>query len=159
MTPASLMWPAASITFPNMSRDTSNSLPLRYTSMPSLRSVVVFLCRNRRHSRRCQIRWRPRKRCGYTQERRFCQYLRLRICSLYLQLIHHTALSSCVVLDSTGSHQNSGNNFGIVDYTPEAYLLGDLSMFFAKFLKDQVQKTPILDSINGGVCPGLSARL
>lgn len=39
----------------------------------------------------------------------------------------------------------------IVEYTPEAYLQGDLNLFFANFSKNQVQKTPTFDSIDGGV--------
>lgn len=46
---------------------------------------------------------------------------------------------------------NSKNSFGIVEYTPEAYLQGDLDLFFANFSKNQVQKTPTFDSIDGGV--------
>ena len=43
------------------------------------------------------------------------------------------------------------NPYGIVEYTPQAYLQGDLDLFFANFSKNQVQRTPIFDSIDGGV--------
>lgn len=46
---------------------------------------------------------------------------------------------------------NPKNSFGIVEYTPQAYLQSDLNLFFANFSKNQVQKTPIFDSIDGGV--------
>ena len=42
------------------------------------------------------------------------------------------------------------NSYGIVEYTPQSYLQGDLDLFFANFSKSQVQRTPILDSIDGG---------
>ncbi|MCJ1474289.1 hypothetical protein MMC13_002947 [Lambiella insularis] len=46
---------------------------------------------------------------------------------------------------------NPKNSYGIVEYTPQAFLQSDLNMFFANFSKFQVQKTPIFDSIDGGV--------
>ena len=46
---------------------------------------------------------------------------------------------------------NPKNSYGIVEYTPQAYLQGDLDLFFANFSKNQVQRTPIFDSIDGGV--------
>lgn len=42
------------------------------------------------------------------------------------------------------------NPFGIVEFTPQAYLQSDLNMFFANFSKNQRQKTPIEDDIDGG---------
>ncbi|KAI4105412.1 MAG: hypothetical protein LQ339_003476 [Xanthoria mediterranea] len=50
-----------------------------------------------------------------------------------------------------GLTANPKNSYGIVEYTPQAYLQGDLDMFFANFSKNQVQRTPTLNSINGGV--------
>ena len=50
-----------------------------------------------------------------------------------------------------GISANSKNSYGIVEYTPQAYLQGDLDLFFANFSRKQVQRTPILDSIDGGV--------
>ncbi|MCJ1408986.1 hypothetical protein MMC19_003063 [Ptychographa xylographoides] len=46
---------------------------------------------------------------------------------------------------------NSKNSYGIVEYTPQAFLQGDLNLFFSNFSKNQVQTTPIFDSIDGGV--------
>ena len=43
------------------------------------------------------------------------------------------------------------NAYGIVEYSPQAYLQPDLDMFFANFSKKQVQTTPTLVSIDGGV--------
>ena len=39
----------------------------------------------------------------------------------------------------------------IVEYTPQAYLQGDLDLFFANFSTKQVQKTPTTDLIDGAV--------
>ena len=50
-----------------------------------------------------------------------------------------------------GFSANSKNSYGIVEYTPQAYVQSDLDMFFANFSTRQVQRTPILDSIDGGV--------
>ena len=50
-----------------------------------------------------------------------------------------------------GFSANPKNSYGIVEYTPQAYLQSDLDMFFANFSKNQVQRTPIFDSIDGGV--------
>ena len=50
-----------------------------------------------------------------------------------------------------GFSSNPKNSYGIVEYTPQAYLQSDLDMFFANFSQKQVQRTPILDSIDGGV--------
>ncbi|KAK5710847.1 hypothetical protein LTR15_012824 [Elasticomyces elasticus] len=46
---------------------------------------------------------------------------------------------------------NSKNSFGIVEYTPQAYVPGDLDLFFKNFSKNAVGARPILDSIDGGV--------
>ena len=43
------------------------------------------------------------------------------------------------------------NPFGIVEYTPQAFLQTDLNLFFANFSKNQVQRTPIEDLIDGAV--------
>ncbi|KAL8935586.1 MAG: hypothetical protein Q9216_005353 [Gyalolechia sp. 2 TL-2023] len=50
-----------------------------------------------------------------------------------------------------GFTANPQNSYGIVEYTPQAYLQGDLDLFFANFSKNQVQRTPILASIDGGI--------
>ncbi len=39
----------------------------------------------------------------------------------------------------------------IVEYTPQAYLQGDLDLFFSNFSKRQVQRTPTTDLIDGAV--------
>jgi len=44
-----------------------------------------------------------------------------------------------------------GNSYGIVEYTPQAYVPSDLDLFFANFSTRQVGNRPILDSIDGGV--------
>jgi len=49
------------------------------------------------------------------------------------------------------NHANPANSYGIVEYTPQAYLPGDLDLFFANFSKAQVGDRPIFDSIDGGV--------
>ncbi|KAF4552344.1 Pro-kumamolisin activation domain-containing protein 3 [Elsinoe fawcettii] len=46
---------------------------------------------------------------------------------------------------------NPKNSYGIVEYTPQAYLPGDLDLFFANFSPAQVGDRPIFDSIDGGV--------
>ena len=46
---------------------------------------------------------------------------------------------------------NLKNSYGIVEYTPQAYLQTDLDLFFANYSKNQVYRTPIFDSIDGGV--------
>lgn len=45
---------------------------------------------------------------------------------------------------------NSKNSYGIVEYTPQAYVPSDLDLFFANFSSKQVGERPILDSIDGG---------
>lgn len=42
------------------------------------------------------------------------------------------------------------NPLGIVEYTPQAYVQSDLDLFFANYSQQQQQRTPILDSIDGG---------
>ncbi|KAL9623206.1 MAG: hypothetical protein Q9160_002521 [Pyrenula sp. 1 TL-2023] len=44
-----------------------------------------------------------------------------------------------------------GNSYGIVEYTPQAYLPGDLDLFFRNFSPPLVGQRPIFDSIDGGV--------
>jgi tripeptidyl-peptidase-1 len=46
---------------------------------------------------------------------------------------------------------NPKNSYGIVEYTPQAYVPGDLDLFFRNFSKPQVGDRPILDSIDGGM--------
>jgi tripeptidyl-peptidase-1 len=43
------------------------------------------------------------------------------------------------------------DSYGIVEYTPQAYLPADLDKFFTNFSKAQVGARPILNSIDGGV--------
>ncbi|KAF7800223.1 hypothetical protein EIP86_011470 [Pleurotus ostreatoroseus] len=43
------------------------------------------------------------------------------------------------------------NTIGIVEYTPVAFLPGDLDMFFKNFSSDQVGQRPLFNSIDGGV--------
>ncbi len=50
-----------------------------------------------------------------------------------------------------GTTANPANSFGIVEYTPQIYLQDDLNLFFKNYSKTQSQKSPILNSINGGV--------
>jgi len=45
----------------------------------------------------------------------------------------------------------SKNSYGIVEYTPQAYLAKDMDLFMQKFDPSQVGKRPILNSIDGGV--------
>ncbi|OCK79883.1 hypothetical protein K432DRAFT_435096 [Lepidopterella palustris CBS 459.81] len=44
-----------------------------------------------------------------------------------------------------------GNSYGIVEYTPQAYVPSDLDEFMTKFRPGAVGVRPILDSIDGGV--------
>ena len=46
---------------------------------------------------------------------------------------------------------NPANSFGIVEYTPQIYIQEDLDLFFSNYSKNQKQRSPILNSINGGV--------
>ncbi|EMC93369.1 hypothetical protein BAUCODRAFT_113640 [Baudoinia panamericana UAMH 10762] len=46
---------------------------------------------------------------------------------------------------------NPQNSYGIVEYTPQAYVPSDLDMFFRNFSSRSVGTRPILDSIDGGV--------
>lgn len=50
-----------------------------------------------------------------------------------------------------GFSANPKNSYGIVEYTPQAYLQSDLNLFFANFSKPLVGHSPIFDSIDGGV--------
>ncbi|WPG97989.1 Hypothetical protein R9X50_00077200 [Acrodontium crateriforme] len=50
-----------------------------------------------------------------------------------------------------GISANPRNSFGIVEYTPQAYVPSDLDMFFKNFSKSQIGERPILNSIDGGV--------
>ncbi|OSX61657.1 hypothetical protein POSPLADRAFT_1040138 [Postia placenta MAD-698-R-SB12] len=42
------------------------------------------------------------------------------------------------------------NSIAIVEYTPQAYLPGDLDLFFGNFSPSQVGQRPVLESIDGG---------
>ncbi|KZT22937.1 subtilisin-like protein [Neolentinus lepideus HHB14362 ss-1] len=44
----------------------------------------------------------------------------------------------------------SKNSYGIVEYTPQAYLQSDLDLFFKNFSTNQVGKSPVEVSIDGG---------
>lgn len=50
-----------------------------------------------------------------------------------------------------GITKNPKNSYGIVEYTPQAYVPSDLDLFFRNFSTKQVGDRPILDSIDGGV--------
>lgn len=50
-----------------------------------------------------------------------------------------------------GVSANPKNSYGIVEYTPQAYVPSDLDLFFANFSSKQIGERPILDSIDGGV--------
>ncbi|MCJ1300601.1 hypothetical protein MMC08_003398 [Hypocenomyce scalaris] len=52
---------------------------------------------------------------------------------------------------ANGVSANPKNSYGIVEYTPQAYLQSDLNLFFANFSKPLVGHSPIFDSIDGGV--------
>ncbi|GAM84188.1 hypothetical protein ANO11243_021810 [Dothideomycetidae sp. 11243] len=49
---------------------------------------------------------------------------------------------------------NPRNSYGIVEYTPQAYVPGDLDNFFRNFSTRQVGDRPIFDSIDGGTILG-----
>lgn len=46
---------------------------------------------------------------------------------------------------------NPANSFGIVEYTPQIYIQEDLDLFFSNYSKNQKQRSPVLNSINGGI--------
>ena len=46
---------------------------------------------------------------------------------------------------------NPANSLGVVEYTPQIYIQEDLDLFFSNYSKNQKQRTPILNSINGGI--------
>ena len=46
---------------------------------------------------------------------------------------------------------NSENSYGVVEYTPQAYLGTDLDLFFGNYSVEQVGNRPTFDSIDGGV--------
>jgi tripeptidyl-peptidase I len=48
------------------------------------------------------------------------------------------------------------NSYGIVEYTPQAYLASDLDMFFTNFSSSLVGSRPTLVSIDGGMNPHIS---
>ncbi|SMQ45934.1 unnamed protein product [Zymoseptoria tritici ST99CH_3D7] len=50
-----------------------------------------------------------------------------------------------------GISANPKNSYGIVEYTPQAYVPSDLDLFFKNFSTSQVGNRPILDSIDNGV--------
>ncbi|PBP18238.1 hypothetical protein BUE80_DR011052 [Diplocarpon rosae] len=45
---------------------------------------------------------------------------------------------------------NSENSYGVVEYTPQAYLPGDLDKFFKNFSEPMIGQRPIFNSIDGG---------
>lgn len=49
-----------------------------------------------------------------------------------------------------GLTSNPNNSYGIVEYTPQAYVPSDLDLFFKNFSTKQVGNRPIFDSIDGG---------
>jgi tripeptidyl-peptidase-1 len=49
-----------------------------------------------------------------------------------------------------GRTANSNNSYGIVEYTPQAYVPSDLDLFFRNFSTREVGSRPTLDSIDGG---------
>lgn len=50
-----------------------------------------------------------------------------------------------------GFSANPRNSYGIVEYSPQAYLQNDLNLFFQNFSRAQVGDSPKLDSIDGGI--------
>ncbi|KAI9845406.1 MAG: hypothetical protein M1837_004884 [Sclerophora amabilis] len=50
-----------------------------------------------------------------------------------------------------GISANPRNSYGIVEYTPQAYLQSDLDLFFQNFSSRLVGQSPILASIDGGI--------
>ncbi|KAI9714044.1 MAG: hypothetical protein M1820_000774 [Bogoriella megaspora] len=50
-----------------------------------------------------------------------------------------------------GSSANPANSYGIVEYTPQAYVPGDLDLFFSNFSAAQIGDRPITDLIDGAV--------
>lgn len=55
------------------------------------------------------------------------------------------------LLYSFGNGTLSGSSYGIVEYTPQAYLPADLDLFFKNFSSGLQGQRPIFDSIDGGV--------
>ena len=53
---------------------------------------------------------------------------------------------------SNGSHPD--NSYGIVEYSPQAFVQTDLDLFFRNFTPELVGRPPVLDSIDGGVAGG-----
>lgn len=49
-----------------------------------------------------------------------------------------------------GISANPRNSYGVVEYSPQAYLQGDLNLFFKNFSRPLIGKSPKLDSIDGG---------
>ncbi|KAK7026073.1 hypothetical protein VNI00_015719 [Paramarasmius palmivorus] len=66
----------------------------------------------------------------------------------------HDQISPACLKELYGIHytpqSTENNSFGIVEYTPQAYLQEDLDLFFRAYTKDLVGLTPILQSIDGG---------
>ena len=65
-------------------------------------------------------------------------------------LMFTVGLSLCSSTIDT-ANQRLSDSYGIVEYTPQAYLPSDLDMFFANFSPSQVGDRPIFDSIDGGL--------
>lgn len=55
------------------------------------------------------------------------------------------------LLYSFGSGSVGLSSYGIVEYTPQAYLPADLDLFFSNFSSDLLGQRPIFDSMDGGV--------
>lgn len=55
------------------------------------------------------------------------------------------------LLYSFGNGTLDESSYGIVEYTPQAYLPGDLDLFFNNFSEALVGERPTFDSIDGGV--------
>lgn len=70
-------------------------------------------------------------------------------CDSYITPICLRALYGVPILPSV-TPTNPKNSFGIVEYTPQAYVPSDLDLFFSNYSKGQKQTRPTLVSIDGG---------
>lgn len=52
---------------------------------------------------------------------------------------------------SPGTSAQASNSYGIVEYTPQSFLPGDLDKFFTNFSTKQIGQRPKLNSVDGGV--------
>jgi len=55
-----------------------------------------------------------------------------------------------------GQKPNKDNSYGIVEYTPQAYVPSDLDLFFAVFNTLEIGERPILDSFDGGAVQNIN---